>query len=1041
MKVTKRPQTVGDGRTPVKTSKSGDVATPKVRIDASNRDRITTAGQALAEILLPAKAEVEALHELPKLPLTPPSVDELPKAQGILQGLWGRVLDMVSGSTATRETNRARKLVSEVNKHTETVAKMSDSELRAQTDHFKAEITTATKGKTDALAAAEQKLATAKPEDRPDLRLDVRAARRALAKAEQRALDNILPEAYATVREAGKRSTGMSHYNVQLMAGALMSKNMVAEMYTGEGKTLAATLPAYLSALTGHGFHVVTVNDYLAKRDAEEMSDIYRYLGMSVGVLQNNGQQSIIDGYKDGEAPDAKTPRSVTRKEAYGADITYGTASEFAFDYLRDNGVKDPSQRVQRPLWGVLLDEVDSLLIDEARTPHIIAGVGEAPDGEDLAKFRDLVASLDWETDVEWDLEEHWVSLTTEGLEKIEAQLDIDNLYDSPNINDLYHVDNALRARFLLRKDEHYTIIDGEVRTVGHSGHAMAGRRFTRGLHQALESKEGLEVRPENVTAASVTMRDFLSQYQKVAGMTGTAVSAKSVFRDVYGLDVARVPTRKPLIRVDHPDRVFKGPEDKLMAFLDHVAEVHATGRPILVGVEWTSTAEALGELLKKSKGIDVQVLGAKSSAEEADIIANAGRVGSVTVATTRGGRGVDVKLGGNKKVVAKQLEEQEGLQPDEAMAQAAEITGLERAEVLGLGGLFVMSYEHLDSRRRDDQLRGRAGRQGDPGATVVYSSLEDALFDGVEAAEDLSKAEGELDAVAARNLTERALDRSENKVNDALTQSLPYDRVADQHRTRFYDVRADVIEVSDSRPIVQNAIDYVIEDYFDAAGASNAKKKLKPEVAKVLYDSLHELLPLPPGAPPPKWTESPAGEIRKDINKLVDALLAKRDGAVGEEFARLLERDALITSLDESWSAYLDDINDLRQGIGYRAYGQKDPKLEFVLEASKLFDDMMVDARIRMAAKLLKRMPKLPSMPTPEAKEAARAEVQAEVEAPTFKRQLRDAPVESGSEAATPTHKPLGKRRRRIHRQATAQQHYVPGGIKPHRELKPEDD
>ena len=1017
MKIPARPKpTAPSGLPPVRTP----AALAGAKAGATDSDRIVREGQSLASIALPPQPEIEALQTLPKLPLTPASADSVPKPQGILQGLWGRAVDFITGSTSTRETNRARKLISEVNSHAERMSTLSDADLRAQTAHFKAEIASATVTKSEALAKAEASLDSCDPSERKTARDNVSAARTALTRAEQKVLDKILPEAFATVREAAKRSTGMCHYNVQVMAGAMMSKNMVAEMYTGEGKTLAATMPAYLAALAGHGFHVVTVNDYLAKRDAEEMSDIYRFLGMSVGVLQNNSQQFQIDAHVEGEAADAKTPKPVARKQAYECDITYGTASEFAFDHLRDNGVKDPSQRVQRPLYGVVLDEVDSLLIDEARTPHIIAGVGAEPNAADLAKYRDLIAHIDWKTDVEWDLEEHWVSLTPEGMEKIEAALGIDNLYDAESVNHLYHVDNALRARFLLRKDEHYTVIDGEVRTVGHSGHAMMGRRFTRGLHQALESKEGLEILPENVTAASVTMRGFLAGYQKVAGMTGTAVSAKSVFKDVYGLDVARVPTRRPLIRVDHPDQVFKTSDEKIAAFLDHVAQVQKTGRPILVGVEWTSTADALGELLK-AKGIDVNVLGAKSSAEEAEIIANAGRVGSVTVATTRGGRGVDIKLGGNSKVIAKQIAADEGISLEEASAKAAAMAASERAEVLGLGGLFVMSFEHLDSRRRDDQLRGRAGRQGDPGATVVYASLDDALFDGVEAVQKIRDGEADFEAESARTLTERALDRSENKVNDVLFQSLPYDNIADTYRNRFYEMRKDVIEVSDAKPIVRGAIDDALDGYFEQAEATG-KKPLKPKVAQELYAALGEMLPLPGGDPPPKWIEVPPKAIRADIDKLVDALLAKRDGAVGEEFARLLERDALITSMDESWSAFLDDINDLRQGIGYRAFAQKDPKLEFLTEVAELFDTMVQDVRVRMSGKLLKHMPKLPSLDA--------AAVKAEVEAPTFREQRVDAPDEPGSAQAPPTRTPLGRQRQQ-QPVSMPNHHYRPGGVR----------
>ena len=961
-------------RIPRSNDKQGNLQTglkpefgPPAANDGTNRlesptDVVTKGGAPLNAATLPPTGSVQALHTLPPVELAPPTPDGIPKPKGVFQGLLAMARDFISGSTAARETNRSRKLVSEINALAVPMSKLSDEQLRAQTPKLKATIAEATGLQRMALTAAEDALSKAGPTVRDVAQKEVREARKALTKAETKVLNKILPEAFATVREGARRSTGMFHFDVQAMAGALMHQGMVAEMYTGEGKTLAATMPSYLAALAGHGFHVVTVNDYLARRDAEEMGEIYRTLGMSVGILQNDHKQFVIDPSKPDEAAGAEKPRAVMRKEAYEADITYGTASEFAFDHLRDNQVRDPQQKVQRPLYGVLLDEVDSLLIDEARTPHILAGQGEDPDKEMHDLARDLVSGLDWKTDVEWDLEEHWVSLTEAGYSKVVDKLGIENLYDEENFDQLYYLDNALRARFLLRKDEHYTEIDGEIRTIGHSGHAMIGRRFTRGLHQALEAKEGLELRPENVTSASITMRDFLGMYQRASGMTGTAVSAKELFQQVYGLDVARVPTRKPLIRVDHPDRVAATAAAKVEMFLDDLEKAHATGRPILVGCEWTSTAEALGEMIKK-RGIECNVLGAKTDVEEASIIANAGRIGAVTVATTRGGRGVDIKLGGNAKVVASELALGGKVDAAEAQAQAAKTVAAEKAEVLEKGGLLVMSFEHLDSRRRDDQLRGRAGRQGDPGATVFYASLQDSLFDGVKEAEEALKSDKPIDDDTTRNLTERALDRSENKVNDVLTQSLPYDNIVSMHRQRFYDLRENVLEVADCRPIVHGAIGEALDNVFEEYG--KPKKKLESEKdARFLYHALGRLLPLPAGDPPPKWTEVPIREIRADIDKLVDALLDKRDDAVGEEFGRLLERDILVRSLDLAWSGYLDDVQDLREGIGWRAFAQKDPKIEFAIEAASIYDQMVKGARGLMVADLMKKMPK--KMPPP---------------------------------------------------------------------------
>ena len=905
----------------------------------------------------------EALHQLPPVDLSRP-VDELPKAQGILQGLWGRFNDFRTGSASTREVNRARKSVSLVKKHAKICAAMSDEELRAQTGEFKAEIASRTKVQRKKLNAAESALKAADGASREQKAEAVKTARIELTKAEKKVLDDLLPEAFATVRESAYRATGMYHYDVQSMAGVLMHHGLVAEMYTGEGKTLAATLPTYLNALTGHGYHVVTVNDYLSKRDAEEMSAIYRNLGMSVGVLQANNKQFLIKPYEKGEADNAGEPVPTSRDEAYKADITYGTACEFAFDYLRDNGVKDSKDKVQRPLSGVLLDEVDSLLIDEARTPHIIAGQGDTPDNASLSKFKDLVNQLDWKKDVEWDMDTHWVSLTPEGHDKVEKQLGTKNIYSAEHANDLFYLTNALKARFLFRKDEHYTIIDDEIRTVGHSGHAMMGRRFSHGLHQALEAKEGVKIRNENTTSASITMRDYLAMYHRVSGMTGTAVSAKNVFQQVYGLDVARVPTRKALARVDHPDKVFATQDEKLNAFLDDLEKAHKTGRPILIGCEWTSTAEELGKRIEQ-RGLKCNVLGAKTDEEEADIIGLAGQKGAITVATTRGGRGVDIKLGGNAKILANHLEQANGLTKPQAKQKANEQVAKEKADVLELGGLLVMSFEHLDSRRRDDQLRGRAGRQGAPGATVFYTSLEDALFDGLDAVEDIRTGKKKFSEKTARNLTEAALDRSEAQVNDVLISSLPYDRVMSLHRARYYNMRNDILETKDCGQIVKDAI----EDCFDTIFAEHGKDKdvLGSQIAaQKLYDDLAVVLPLPATAPPPKWSKMSLGQIRANINELADKLLERRLGSVGSELEQDLQKQSLLQSLDLAWQTYLESIAQLREGIGWRAVAQKDPKLEFVLEGAEIYDDTVRDLRMILSREILKKLPRLRKEPEP---------------------------------------------------------------------------
>lgn len=665
----------------------------------------------------------EPLVELPPAPLSPLRRDRLPEPEGVLQGWWHKGLELIQGRGSLSEISRARRLVGQVRDLEPRFGAMSDRELRAQTAIFRDLLKLKTAPEASVLEAAERALASAAFEDRAELGERVRAARVALYKVERKVLDAILPEAFATVREAGRRATGMYPFEVQVLAGALMDRGMAAEMYTGEGKTLAATMPAYLNALAGHGFHVVTVNDYLAKRDAEEMSAIYGFLGMTVGVLQNNQRQLQIDppAPKNGNGARPE-PRAITRKDAYACDITYATASELGFDYLRDNGVSSLSDRVQRPLSGALIDEVDAILIDEARTPLIIAQQGADPDAAALIRFRDIAERLDWKPaddgeigDVEWNQKENWVSLTDRGEEKVARFLGVENLFTTENMDQLRQVYDALQARFLLRADEDYAVIDDKVVTIGKNGHALAGRRFTRGLHQAIEAKENVEILPDTPTRASVTMRDYFAMYALTSGMTGTALSARDLLAKVYGLEVARVPTREKLIRIDHPDLVFRTKAEKKAAFLEDVERAHRTGRPILVGVEWTSTAEDLAKDLR-ARGLPVEVLTAKDDDEEARIIANAGRIGAITVVTTRGGRGVDIKLGGNARIIAESIVKQGGRAADEAYQKAAAESAKERARVLKACGLLVMGYEHLDSRRRDDQLRGRAGRQGDPG-------------------------------------------------------------------------------------------------------------------------------------------------------------------------------------------------------------------------------------------------------------------------------------------------------------------------------------
>lgn len=922
-----------------------------------DRAAIRAAVGQTAPRLPAARAPVfEPLAELPKVPPGPVHPDRLPEAQGVLQGWWNQAMELFQGKSSTRELARARKVVEAVRVLEPRYAAMSDAELRAETAGFKAHVQGATRAEAEALAAARAALTAGASDDRASLRRAVHKAEAALYRAEHKVLDAILPEAFAVAREAARRATGMFPYEVQLLGGALLHRGIVAELYTGEGKTLAAVMPAYLGAIAGHGFHIATVNDYLAERDAAEMGEIFGFLGLSVGFAGSNGRQLVRAGERD-----AKLEPS-TRREAYLADITYATASELGFDYLRDNGVREPAERVQRPLYGIIADEVDAVLIDEARVPLIMAQPGPPPNIEALTQARDLVADLSWKTEVEWDQEEHWVALTTSGAEKVAAKLGIDSLYDVENMSRLSAIHDALQAKFLLRRDQDYTVLGDRVVTVGKNGHAMEGRRFTQGLHQAIEAKENVPILADTMTRASITMREYLGLYARRSGMTGTALSASDVFGRVYGLDVVRVPPRKPLIRVDHPDQQFPTEAAKRAAFLDDVARGHATGRPILVGVEWTSTAESLVEDLR-ARGIDARALTAKNDAEEAEIIANAGRIGAVTVVTPRGGRGVDVKLGGSERSRAVALEAT-GMPRADAIAQARREVARERGQVLALGGLLVLGYEHLGSRRLDDQLRGRGARQGDPGATMFYSSLADRLFDGVKEVEPLKAGEQPFSPQVARTMTERALDRSEGRIKDELTTSVPYDEVVAEHRRKFYELREDVLTIPDCREVVRGSVEGAIDDALktieDVAVAGREDAPISEALARDLYNLLASILPLPEVGPPPEWTTKPPADIRADVANLTEALFARRDQAVGPEINRVLERAALLEALDQAWMQHLDTLTHLRQGIGLRSYAQKDPRQEFRAEAWGLYGRLIDDVARNLTQRLMKNMPYL---------------------------------------------------------------------------------
>ncbi len=705
---------------------------------------------------------------------------------------------------------------------------------------------------------------------------------------DERSLEEILPEAFALVREASKRTLKQRHFDVQLIGGIALHQGKIAEMKTGEGKTLAATLPAYLNALLEKGVHIITVNDYLAKRDTVWMGQIYYALGLSVGCITHEEAFLYDPTYQPNEGERDKERdevggfkivesflRPVSRKEAYLADITYGTNNEFGFDYLRDNMAYNPAQRVQRELNYAIIDEVDSILIDEARTPLIIS----APDTESSQMYQEfarIVPRLDPEKDYEIHEKEKAVTLTEAGIEKIEKILGIDNIYEEKGARYLHHLEQALRAEVLFKKDRDYVVRNGEVIIVDEfTGRLMPGRRWSGGLHQAIEAKEGLRVKPESLTLASISFQNYFRMYKKLAGMTGTAATSAEEFDKVYGLEVVVIPTNKPMIRSDLSDVIYKTEKEKYKAIVEKIKECYQKGQPILVGTRSIEKNEYLGKLLEV-EGVPHQILNAKNHEREGEIIAQAGRLKSVTIATNMAGRGVDIILGGNP--------------PDQKEAE----------EVKKLGGLFVLGTERHEARRIDDQLRGRAGRQGDPGASQFFLSLEDDLlriFGGERIKsimERLNIPEGQpIESRLVTQAVETAQRRIEGYNFDIRKHLLEYDDVMNIHRETFYKKRREILEAS--------------------------KDQLREKIREIFQQeniSLKEL--------------------------------EKKEKEIGERFWEIVKFVAL-KIMDNLWIGHLEEMEYLRDRVRLRAYGQMDPLIEYKNEGYKLFKELlrMIDSSI----------------------------------------------------------------------------------------------
>ena len=800
----------------------------------------------------------------------------------------GSLIKKIVGSKNERELKRIRPLIYRINQMEAKVSPLSDDQLRAKTSEFKERIE---RGES---------------------------------------VEEILPEAFAVVREAGRRTLGERHFDVQLIGGIVLHEGRIAEMATGEGKTLVSTLPAYLNALTGQGVHIVTVNDYLAKRDSEWMGVIYRFLGLSVGV--------IVHELNDRE-----------RKEAYGCDITYGTNNEFGFDYLRDNMKFDIEDYVQRPLNYAIVDEVDSILIDEARTPLIISGLAEESTDK-YYKINRIIPSVKEGKDYQLEEKSHTAFLTEEGVGHVEKLLKMENLYDPRNIETLHHVNQALRAHTLFKRDVDYVVKDGQVVIVDEfTGRLMPGRRWSDGLHQAVEAKENVRIENENQTLATITFQNYFRMYRKLAGMTGTADTEAAEFRKIYNLDVVVIPTNMSLIRTNYPDVIYKTEEEKFRAVVREIEELNRLGRPVLVGTISIEKSERLSHLLKK-RGIPHNVLNAKHHEREAEIIAQAGRMGGVTLSTNMAGRGTDILLGGNSKFLAKTLVKEEEAD-EEAMRKAYEkalqTVQKEKEKVIELGGLHVLGTERHEARRIDNQLRGRSGRQGDPGSSRFYLSLEDDLlriFGSERISGIMDRLGMEEDQPIEHRLVTRAIENAQRRVEahnfEIRKHLLEYDNVMNQQREVIYSQRREVLAGEDLKESVMEMVEEQTEGIVDLF----SDEKVHPEDwdLKGLQDAIYQQFSFRWKVPSPEQDGLNRNRLNELIHQGAKDVYQKKEEEFGTPTLRYLEKVIMLQSIDYHWKDHLLAIDQLKEGIGLRGYGQKDPKIEYQKEAYQMFIEML---------------------------------------------------------------------------------------------------
>ncbi len=833
---------------------------------------------------------------------------------------FDKVLTKVFGSSNERFLKTIRPLIAEINEFEPQVQKLSDDQMRERTAFLKAQI-------ADAVKDARDK--------------DDRKYR------EQQALNEILPEAFALVREASVRTTGMRHFDVQMIGGLVLHQGKIAEMRTGEGKTLVATLPVYLNALTGRGVNVITVNDYLAARDAEWMGQIYRFLGLTVGCIQND-----MDDFE--------------RQTAYAADVTYGTNNEFGFDYLRDNMKFDLATCVQRGHYYAVVDEVDSILIDEARTPLIISGPSEESTDKYYqanAIIPQLVRGEELEEgkktgDYVVDEKNHSAVLTEEGVDKAERLLAVGNLYDPSNMELLHCVEQALKAHTLYRLDHQYVVQDGEVIIVDDfTGRLMKGRRWSDGLHQAVEAKEGVKIERENQTLATITLQNYFRLYEKLSGMTGTAETEAAEFHSTYKLDVIVIPTHMPMVRKDNPDIIYRTLPEKWDAVVEEIKERYEHGQPVLVGTVSVENSELIARRLQRV-AVPHNVLNAKYHEREAEIVAQAGRKGAITIATNMAGRGTDILLGGNPDFMAREFLKEQEVDPEEAtesqwqgeFLKAKRIVESEHQEVVSLGGLHILGTERHESRRIDNQLRGRAGRQGDPGSSRFFLSLEDDLmriFAGDKVKALMQRLGMEQGVAIESKMVSKRIAAAQKSVEgrnfETRKHLLEYDDVMNKQRETIYGLRRQLMEEPDQR-------EYLVGETGVARDllADLTKQYLGPNLSPEEWDvenykvQLHTIYAFDADTEKVDFVESSSEEIEDLVWEKVKAKYAEKEKQIGAEAMRTYERIIMLNIIDAQWKDHLLALDHLKQGIGLVGYGQKDPLVEYKKESFDLFQAML---------------------------------------------------------------------------------------------------